>query len=103
MSCRFTPNDYVRIKPTGVGMQAIVQHVDKFNEDLRRRCPSATFRASVPELDGDGCLVGQFWSVMQYFEGATHPGGPLYFEWMEPVPAPSISASTSPASAVVPT
>jgi hypothetical protein len=51
----FTPNDFVRVKPTEAGWRAI----RKYYESINRGQP-------IP--DKDGYIKGQFWSIMQYFE-----------------------------------
>lgn len=78
-------NDFVRVKLTRAGRRAIVDHNDRFNDHIRRNRPDATFRAEFPKEDAEGCIRGQFWTIMSYFENEKWSlGGELFFEWMEP-------------------
>lgn len=74
------PNDIVRIKPTESGWSSIIKYVDDFNDNIRKRNPSARFRMSLPIADNSGYITGQFWCLMQYFDWQNPAGSenPFY-------------------------
>ena len=79
------PNDYVRIKLTEYGKRLIVEHIDQFNDDIRKR-PGVLFRAKVPKWDDDGYLRDQFHTLMGYFGNCWGLGSHLPFTELEAAP-----------------
>ena len=70
------PNDIVKIKPTEVGWQEIVESVDDTNAQLRQY-PHLTHRAEVPKADAEGYITGQFWHLMKNFSWSIGKGVPF--------------------------
>jgi hypothetical protein len=64
----FTPNDFVRVKPTEAGWKAIRKHYDNLNKGFSLRGVAQPQFFKVPIPDKDGYIKDQFWCVMQYFE-----------------------------------
>ena len=72
-------NEVISIKPTDAGWRQIVGDVDRKNDRLRQD-PRCIVRISVPKVDADGYISGQFWALMKYFDWEEcDPGGDMPF------------------------
>lgn len=90
-------NDVVSIKPTEAGWKQIVGNVDRTNDRIRQN-PRFLVRVSVPKVDADGYISGQFWALMKYFDWEEcDPGGDVPFSDMRIIvpPEPQQEAAVS--------